>query len=114
MELAGSSKTLVTFYKTMRYHIPEDSWSTIEILFNVLIFSYVRILLLLVRCPAAVLNIVVIECQWLKQAWLYVGVLINLWLFLFAAQPKEFFLAGLKKLEQRSHKCVELSEEYVE
>jgi hypothetical protein len=27
---------------------------------------------------------------------------------LFAAQPKEFFLAGLKKLEQRSHKCVEL------
>jgi hypothetical protein len=28
--------------------------------------------------------------------------------FLFAAQPKEFFLDGLKKLEQRSHKCVEL------
>jgi hypothetical protein len=26
----------------------------------------------------------------------------------FAAQPKEFFLDGLKKLEQRSHKCVEL------
>jgi hypothetical protein len=25
----------------------------------------------------------------------------------FAAQPKEFFLDGLKKLEQRSHKCVE-------
>jgi hypothetical protein len=40
-------------------------------------------------------------------------VLISLWLFpfpifLFAAQPKEFFLDGLKKLEQRSHKCVEL------
>jgi hypothetical protein len=34
--------------------------------------------------------------------------------FLFAAQPKEFFLAGLKKLEQRSHKCVELRAEYVE
>jgi hypothetical protein len=29
-------------------------------------------------------------------------------IFLFAAQPKEFFLYGLKKLEQRSHKCVEL------
>jgi hypothetical protein len=25
-------------------------------------------------------------------------------IFLFAAQPKEFFLDGLKKLEQRSHK----------
>jgi hypothetical protein len=32
---------------------------------------------------------------------------------LFAAQPKEFFLDGLKKLEQRSHKCVELRGEYV-
>jgi hypothetical protein len=35
----------------------------------------------------------------------YVEVLIRLWLFLFpffvfAAQPKEFFLDGLKKLEQ--------------
>jgi hypothetical protein len=29
-------------------------------------------------------------------------------IFLFAAQPKEFFLDGLKKLEERSHKCVEL------
>jgi hypothetical protein len=43
----------------------------------------------------------------------YVGVLISLGLFLFpiflfAAQPKEFVLDGLKKLEQRSHKCVEL------
>jgi hypothetical protein len=35
-------------------------------------------------------------------------VLISLWLFLFAAQPKEFFLEGLKKLEQRSRKCVQL------
>jgi histone-lysine N-methyltransferase SETMAR len=26
----------------------------------------------------------------------------------FAAQQKEYFLDGLKKLEQRSHKCVEL------
>jgi hypothetical protein len=43
----------------------------------------------------------------------YVGVLISLWLFLFAAQPKEFFLDGLKKLEQQSHKCVELRGEYV-
>jgi hypothetical protein len=45
--------------------------------------------------------------------------LISLWLFpflifLFAAQPKEFFLDGLKKLEKRSHKCVELRGEYVE
>jgi hypothetical protein len=39
---------------------------------------------------------------------IYVGVLISLWLFLFAVQPKEFFLGGLKKLEQQSHKCVEL------
>jgi hypothetical protein len=51
--------------------------------------------------------------------YIYVGVLISVWLFLFpiflfAAQPKEFFLDGLKKLEQRSHKCVELREEYVE
>jgi hypothetical protein len=49
----------------------------------------------------------------------YVRVLISLWLFiffifLFAAQPKEFFSDGLKKLEQRSHKCVELRGEYVE
>jgi hypothetical protein len=35
-------------------------------------------------------------------------------IFLFAAQPKEFFLDVLKKLEQRSHKCVELRGEYVE
>jgi hypothetical protein len=33
-------------------------------------------------------------------------------IFLFAAQPKEFFLDGLK-LEQRSHKCVELRGEYL-
>jgi hypothetical protein len=44
----------------------------------------------------------------------YIGVLISLWLFLFAAQPEEFFLDGLKKLEQRSHKYVELRGEYVE
>jgi hypothetical protein len=44
----------------------------------------------------------------------YVRVLISLWLFLFAAQPKEFTLDGLKKSEQRSHKCVELRMEYVE
>jgi hypothetical protein len=29
-----------------------------------------------------------------------IGMLISLWLFLFAAQPKEFFLDGIKKLEQ--------------
>jgi hypothetical protein len=49
----------------------------------------------------------------------YVGVLISLWLFLIpifliAAQPKEFFLDGLKKSEQRNHKCMELRREYVE
>jgi hypothetical protein len=31
-----------------------------------------------------------------------------------AAQSKEFFFGCLKKLEQRSHKCVELRGEYVE
>jgi hypothetical protein len=41
---------------------------------------------------------------------MYVGVLINLWLFLVAAQSKEFFLDGLKKLEQRS----QLRGEYVD
>jgi hypothetical protein len=35
-------------------------------------------------------------------------------IFISAAQPKEFFLDVLKKLEQRSHKCVELRGEYVE
>jgi hypothetical protein len=35
-------------------------------------------------------------------------------IFLFAAQPKEFSLDGLKKLEQRSHKCVELRREFVQ
>jgi hypothetical protein len=48
-----------------------------------------------------------------RLSYSYVGVLISLWLFLiplflFEAQPKKFFLDGLKKLEQRSHKCVEL------
>jgi hypothetical protein len=43
----------------------------------------------------------------------YMGVMISLWrflfpIFIFAAQPKEFFLGGLKKSEQRNHKCVEL------
>jgi hypothetical protein len=46
-------------------------------------------------------------------AEVYVRVLISLWLFLFAAQPKEFILNRLKKLEQLSHKCVELRGEYV-
>jgi hypothetical protein len=50
---------------------------------------------------------------------MYVGVLISLWLLVFpifvlAAQPKEFFLDGLKKLEQRNRKCEELRGEYVE
>jgi hypothetical protein len=35
-------------------------------------------------------------------------------IFLLATQPKEFFLDGLKNLEQRSHKWVELRGEYVE
>jgi hypothetical protein len=58
----------------------------------------------------------------LGPGWLveeYVGVLISLRLFLFsiflfAVKPKEFFLGGLKKLEQRSCKCAELRGEYVE
>jgi hypothetical protein len=55
----------------------------------------------------------------IKVGGIYVGVLISLWffllrIFLFAAQPKEYFLDGLKKLEQRSHKCVELRGEYGE
>jgi hypothetical protein len=35
-------------------------------------------------------------------------------IFLFAAQPKQFFWDGLKKLEQRNHKCVELRWQYVD
>jgi hypothetical protein len=35
-------------------------------------------------------------------------------IFLFAAQPKEFFFGGLKKLEQRSRTCVEHRGECVE
>jgi hypothetical protein len=31
----------------------------------------------------------------------------------FAAQPIELFFDGLKKLEQRCHKCVEFRREYV-
>jgi hypothetical protein len=51
--------------------------------------------------------------RWRTGKDIYVGALIRLWLFqfpifLFAAQLKEFFLDGLKKLEQPSHKCVEL------
>jgi hypothetical protein len=54
-----------------------------------------------------------------SQKTLYVGLLISLWpflflVFLFAAQPKEFFLDGLKKLEQRRHKWVELRGGHVE
>jgi hypothetical protein len=48
-----------------------------------------------------------------------VGLLISFWLSVFhifplVTQPKEFYLDELKKLEQRSHKCVELRGEYVE
>jgi hypothetical protein len=35
----------------------------------------------------------------------YVGVLVSLWLFLFAAQQKEFFMDGLMKFEERSQVC---------
>jgi hypothetical protein len=34
--------------------------------------------------------------------------------FPICSSPKEFFLDGLKKLEQRSPKCMELRGEYVE
>jgi hypothetical protein len=36
------------------------------------------------------------------------GKFLALPIFLFAAQPKELYLDGLNRLEQRSHKCVEL------
>jgi hypothetical protein len=35
-------------------------------------------------------------------------------LFSYLQHNKRFFLDGLKKLEQRSHKCVELRGQYVE
>jgi hypothetical protein len=35
-------------------------------------------------------------------------------ILLFAAHPKDLFFDGLKKLEQRSHKCGGLRAEYVE
>jgi hypothetical protein len=65
------------------------------------------------------LELVYCGSEILKYCYLYVGGLISLSLFifpifLFAAQPKEFFLDGLQKLEQRSHKYVELRGEYVE
>jgi hypothetical protein len=46
--------------------------------------------------------------MFLVDSDIYVWVLKSLRLFLFAAQPKEVFMDWLKKLEQRSHKCVEL------
>jgi hypothetical protein len=52
-----------------------------------------------------------------KQAMnIYVGVLISLWLFLFSylQHNQKNFLDGLKKLEQRTHKCVELRGDHVE
>jgi hypothetical protein len=50
---------------------------------------------------------------------MYVGVLISLWFFPVSPtgglqHNNFFFLNVLKKLEQRSHKCVELRGEYVE
>jgi hypothetical protein len=54
----------------------------------------------------------IVAYQYTLGKEMYVGVLISL--FLFAVQPKEFFLDELKKLEQRSLKCVELRGEYVE
>jgi hypothetical protein len=55
-------------------------------------------------------------CQYARHSPVekYVGVLISLRLSRFAAQPEEFFLDRLKKVEQRSHKHVELRREYVE
>jgi hypothetical protein len=52
----------------------------------------------------------VLKCNYIRlRSDFYVEVLISLWLFLVsAAQSKEFFLDGLKKLEQRNHKRVEL------
>jgi hypothetical protein len=59
------------------------------------------------------LNIAFLGLKHISDKAYYVGVLISLWLFLFEAQPKEFFFDGLKMLKQRSHKCVELRREYV-
>jgi hypothetical protein len=42
----------------------------------------------------AISNTIFVLKEW------YIGVLISLLVFLFAAQPKEFFLKGLKKLKQ--------------
>jgi hypothetical protein len=58
-------------------------------------------------------------CIFLPQGWRlpYIGVRISLWLFLFfylQQNQKNIFLDGLKKLDQRSHKCVELRGQYVE
>jgi hypothetical protein len=68
---------------------------------------YTIILLFCNKFNKAASNKVILNTQIIK----YVGLLISFWLFLFpifpfAAQPKEFFLDRLKKLEQRSHKFV--------
>jgi hypothetical protein len=76
------------------------------------------VVLLCVMCVICFLCLIVNHCHRVKTHLQlinitlnynqYVGVLISLWLFLFAAEPNEFFLDGLMKLEQRSHKCLEL------
>jgi hypothetical protein len=71
-------------------------------------------LTLLIKHNTCNIDKVVAFCNVTPCTLMYVGVLISLWLFLFVAQPKEFFLDWVKKLEQRSHKCLELREEYVE
>jgi hypothetical protein len=63
-------------------------------------FEGIYCLLLKVLAAGSSVTVVTIYC---------VRVLISLWLFL-----RELFLVGLKKLEQRSHKCEELRGEYVE
>jgi 4-amino-4-deoxy-L-arabinose transferase-like glycosyltransferase len=87
--------TSVEFNRNTRRHIPEDrtlhdhrceNLKSYELRVNLRSMVYIYILY-----------------------FTYVSLLISLWLFLFpiflfAERPKEFFLDGLKNLEQRSHK----------
>jgi hypothetical protein len=63
-------------------------------------FSYISSL------RGASLNTGTLTSGFQSHSLTYVGVLISLWLFLFGAQPKDFFLVGLKKLEQGPRKCM--------
>jgi hypothetical protein len=98
MEAILPSETSVHTRSTRR-HIPEEAFFIVTV----------------VKTTNPTYRILVGKPEERKGGWkYYVGVVISLSNFLFAAQPKDFFLDGLKKSEQRSHKCVELRGEYVE